>query len=89
MQKESDNENRVEIITYPKYIIYDFETDTSTDIHKPNHVEIDILQMDETLTHTYESCLQKNFKISGYGCETKFCDWLFTQKKQIFNSYST
>ena len=47
--QESENENRVEIITYPKYIIYDFETDTSTDIHKPNHVEIDILKLIMTL----------------------------------------
>jgi plasmid stabilization system protein ParE len=27
-----------------RYIIYDFETDTSTSIHRPNHVEIDILE---------------------------------------------
>jgi hypothetical protein len=32
-----------DIIKNPKYIMYDFETDTSTDIHKPNHVEIDVL----------------------------------------------
>ena len=38
----SKNENRVNLITYPRYIIYDFETDTSTDIHKPNHVEVDV-----------------------------------------------
>ena len=24
------------------YIIYDFETDTHTDIHKCNHVEVDV-----------------------------------------------
>jgi hypothetical protein len=70
--QESENENRVEIITYPKYIIYDFETDTSTDIHKPNHVEIDILKIDNDLTHTYDTCLQDTFNINGYGCENNF-----------------
>ena len=74
------NEKVKDIIKNPKYIIYDFETDTLTDIHKPNHVEIDILKIDEG--HTYESCLQKNFKINGYGCETEFCDWLFTVKNR-------
>ena len=34
-------------ITNPRYIIYDFETDTHTNIHKPNHVEVDVLQIDE------------------------------------------
>ena len=75
------NEKAKDIIKNPKYIIYDFETDTSTDIHKPNHVEIDVLKIDNE--HSYESCLQENFKINGYGCETKFCDWLFTVKIEI------
>ncbi len=50
------NQKVKDIIKNPKYI-YDFETDTSTDIHKPNHVEIDILKIDEG--HTYESCLKE------------------------------
>ena len=66
-------------IKCPKYIIYDFETDTSTDIHKPNHVEIEILKIDDKLTHDYDLCLKKSLNFNGYGCETKFCDWLFTK----------
>jgi predicted RNA-binding protein with RPS1 domain len=34
-------------ILHPKIITYDFETDTHTNIHIPNHVEVDILQIDE------------------------------------------
>ena len=64
-------------ILRPTYIIYDFETDTHTDIHKPNHVEVDILQVDEDQTHNYDKCLIKKFGISGYRCEAEFCDWLF------------
>ena len=30
-----------------RYIIYDFETDTHTDIHKCNHVEVDVLEIDK------------------------------------------
>jgi hypothetical protein len=50
-------------ILYQKYIIYDFETDTHTDIHKPNHVEVDVLQIDENETHDYNNCLLKSFGI--------------------------
>ena len=46
-------------INQPKYIIYDFETDTSSGIHLPNHVEIDILQIDKDQTHDYDKCLIK------------------------------
>jgi hypothetical protein len=38
----------------PRYIIYDFETDTSTDIHKPTHVEIDILNIAPFGENTYD-----------------------------------
>ena len=79
---EAENKKRKEAIAYPRYIIYDFETDTSTGIHKPNHVEIDLLQIDKRRTHSYDSCLQESFNIGGYGCETKFCDWLFTQSNR-------
>ena len=45
----------------PRYIIYDFETDTSSGIHKPNHVEVDILKIDDDLTHDYDNCLVEHF----------------------------
>ena len=67
-----------------RYIVYDFEADTHTLTHKPNHVEIDILEISpENNTtglpsHEYEDCLVKSEKFEGYGCEYKFCDWLFT-----------
>jgi hypothetical protein len=63
---------------YPKIITYDFETDTHTNIHKPNHVEVDILQIDENETHDYDKCLKHSFGINGYNCTKEFCDWLFT-----------
>ena len=69
----------VDNIKHPRYIIYDFETDTHTDIHKPNHVEIDVLEVDEGTTHTYDNCLVYSFNFSGYGCQNVFFDWLFTE----------
>ena len=48
-----------------RYIIYDFETDTHTDSHKCNHVEVDVLKVDEELTHEYDNCLIKSFGING------------------------
>ena len=59
--------------------MFDFETDTHTDIHKPNHVEIDVLEVDEELTHTYDNCLVDSLNFNGYGCENTFCDWLFSE----------
>ena len=70
-------------INYPKYIIYDFETDTSSGIHLPNHVEIDILQIDKDQTHDYDKCLINKFGINGYDCNNEFCEWLFTEKIKI------
>ena len=75
----------IEKVLQPKYIIYDFETDTHTDIHIPNHVEVDIIKIDKDDTHNYKDCLINKFGINGYGCDVKFCDWLFTEE----NSNST
>ena len=58
----------------PRYIVYDFETDTHTGIHKPNHVGVDVLLVDEGQTHGYETCLKHSFGVNGYGCDVKFCD---------------
>ena len=63
-----------------RYIIFDFETDTSTSIHRPNHVEIDILEVDTRVSHEYDNCLKESLAFNGYGCEDKFCDWLFTKE---------
>ena len=90
--KNSDKTAKKRDIWNPRYIIYDFETDTSSDqvlkpnsddkyyeIHKPNHVEYDLLQIDEELTHDYENCLIKTSNFSGYNCADEFCEWLFTE----------
>ena len=68
-----------------RYIVYDFETDTHTLTHKPNLVEIDILKIEPKdgeigilPSHEYKDCLLKSEKFEGYGCENKFCEWLFT-----------
>lgn len=60
--------------------MFDFETYKHIDINKPNHVEIDILQIDKLETHNYGDCLFHSLGINGYGCEANFCDWLFTEK---------
>jgi hypothetical protein len=65
---EQATESFQEQIKHPRYIIYDFETDTDTSIHKPNHVEVDVLKIDDTLTHQYDKCLVKQFGINGYNC---------------------
>ena len=43
---------------HPKYIVFDFETDTHTLTHVPNHVEVDISTIDMWLTHEYNKCLK-------------------------------
>jgi hypothetical protein len=60
------------------FIIYDIETDTHTDTHKCDHVEVDVLEIDQNLTHDYNKCLQVQFGFNGYYCENQICDWLFT-----------
>jgi hypothetical protein len=50
--------------------------------HIPNHVEVDVLQIDEDLTHDYDKCLINRKSFPGYGCEDAFCDWLFTKENQ-------
>ena len=81
-----DDDAKIEEITqshnHPKYITFDFETDTHTLTHLPNHVEIDILEIDEELTHDYDKCLIKKESFTGYGCDGKFCDWLFNKDNQ-------
>ena len=46
-QRLEKPEKAIKNILEPTYIIYDFETDTHTDIHIPNHVEVDIIKIDE------------------------------------------
>ena len=64
-----------------RYVIYDFESDVHTLIHKPNHVEADVLQVDKN-NNTYEDCLANTFRHNGYDAVEKFCDWLFTKENE-------
>jgi len=54
-----------------RYIIYDFETDTSTLTHRPNHVEVDCIEIDEEATHDYDKCLRNSLAFNGYDCAEK------------------
>ena len=71
-------EKIIDQILHQKYVIFDFETDTHTNTHKPNHVEVDVIQIGEKENHNYDDCLIKSFGFNGYDCARQFCDWLFT-----------
>ena len=45
----------------------------------PNHVEVDVLRIDAEQTHEYDNWLVDQVAFTGYGCENKFCEWLFTK----------
>ena len=75
-------EASVRKITNPRYVVFDFESDTHTNIHEPNHVEVDVLEIDQGQTHNYEKCLETSFGFNGYDCCEKFCDWLFTKENR-------
>ena len=49
-----------------------------TGVHKPNHVEADVLQIGDS--HDYSECLTDTFSYNGYDAVDKFCDWLFQPK---------
>ena len=68
-------------INYQKYIVYDFEADVSTETHKLNHVEADVLITNDD--HSYKECKIDTFSHNGYDVVDKFCNWLFTEKTCI------
>ena len=41
-----------------------------------------MLKIDQAQGHRYEDCLRESLGFSGYGCEAKFCDWLFTDSNE-------
>ena len=55
---------------HPRYIIYDFETDTHTLTHIPNHVEVSVLKVSDD--HSYDNSLVNKRTFPGYGCESAF-----------------
>jgi hypothetical protein len=72
------NPCKEEQILYPDFISYDFESDTSDNLHKPNHVEADVLKI--SYDHDYKKSLIDTFSYNGYDVLDKFCEWLFTDK---------
>ena len=66
------------ITNNPGYFVYDFETDTSTNIHRPNLCEVSFLQVSDD--HTYKNSFKWSKSFEGYNCANEFCDWLFSGK---------
>jgi hypothetical protein len=75
-------------IKHPKYIIFDFETDTSKTIkedgsvllHQVMHVEDDIIKVSDN--HIYEDSLINTAIFTGYDCCNDFCKWLFDKQSK-------
>ena len=65
-------------ISSSRYIVYDFEADTSTNTHEINHDEIDVLCVNDC--YEYDKRSQHTHSFDGYSIGEKFCDWLFTDK---------
>ena len=59
----------------PRYIVYDFETDTSTNIHKPNLCEVSVLKVSDD--HDFKKSFETSASFEGYDCLENFCNWLF------------
>ena len=81
MSEVSSMQTRLKVedkIKHPRYIIFDFETETYTGTHVPNHVEVVKLKVDDT--HDYEKSKREWITFGGYGCEDHFCNWLFTKE---------
>ena len=53
-----------------RYINYDFETDTSSGIHKPNLCIAQVLNVDDE--HDYEKSLSETKVFEGYTCCKEF-----------------
>jgi len=67
-------------IKHPRYIVFDFECDTSDDLHKPNHCEVDVLEVADN--HDYKKSLIESKSFPGYDCVNEFCTWLFDTKNK-------
>ena len=58
--------------------MYDFETDTHTNIHKPNLCEVSVLNVSDD--HEYDKSFEKSESFEGYECLDNFGDWLFQKE---------
>ena len=77
-KSESKRQLIKQTINNPRYIIYDFETDTSSGTHRPNLCMVNVLEVDET--HSYEKSLIEQKTFYGYDCCKEFCEWLLTSE---------
>ena len=86
-KEEVDSKNGklkiIDKIEHPTYIIYDFETDTHSNIHKTNLCIATKLKVRDD--HSYEKSVIETKYFYGYDCLDEFCKWLF----QPANSNST
>ena len=69
-------------IMCPPLLLYDFECDTEDGTHRPNHVEIIRLKIDEELTHDYDKCFVERLSFTGYDCVDSFCKWLLHERNK-------
>ena len=83
LEDEDKKANIIASINNPRYIIYDFETDTHTNVHKTNLCIASVLKMSDD--NDYDKSLESTVTFEGYDCCDKFCDWLFSKE----NSNST
>ena len=85
MSNKKNVDEIIEKIKNPKYIIFDFETDTNKKIddigamllHQVMHVEVDVLEVSDN--NKYEDSLIENKSFTGYDSLGEFCEWLFTK----------
>jgi hypothetical protein len=96
-KKKEQIEEKTDELLHPRIIIYDIESGQGCDEekeikngketivrhkHEANHLEVDVLQIDEELTHEYETCLIDTVAFNGYSCIHEFCGWLFSEKNR-------
>jgi len=61
-----------------RYIIWDAETDTSSLVHKPNLIVVNVLEAD--MFNSYDRSLINSLTFTGYNCCDEFCNWLFSKE---------
>ena len=67
-------------IIHQRYIIWDAETDTSTNIHIPNLIIVVILEVSDD--HNYENSKIDRKEFYGYNCCIDLCNWLFSAENK-------
>ena len=81
-EKNSVKKMITDSVIKQRYIIWDAETDTSSLVHKPNLIVVNVLEAD--MFNSYDRSLINSLTFTGYNCCDEFCNWLFS--KEIANS---